>query len=96
MTREQARETAKTMTYNNAIDNIMAGKNIPYKVATKYKLKEMQELVLTEDEYKRAKSLFFKNNKHFLHFSEILWAGRIIDTMWECIEHVREMRNYSQ
>lgn len=96
MTREQAREIAKTMTYNNAIDNIMAGKNIPYKLSTKYKLKEMQELVLTEDEYKRAKALFFKNNRHFFHFSEIMLAGRIIDTMWECIEHVREKRNYSQ
>lgn len=96
MTREQAIETAKMMTYNNAIDNIMAGKNIPYKLATKYKLKEMQELVLTEDEYKRAKSLFFKNNRQFLHFSEIILVDRIIDTMWECIEHVREMRNYSQ
>lgn len=96
MTREQAQEIAKRLSYNNAIDNIMAGKNIPYKLATKYKLKEMQEQVLTEDEYKRAKALFFKNNKQFLHFSEILWAGRIIDTMWKCIEHVREMRNYSQ
>jgi len=96
MTREQAQEIAKTMTYNYAIDNIMAGKSIPYKLATKYKLKEMQELVLTEDEYKRAKALFFKNNRYLFHFSEIMLAGRIIDTMWECIEHVREKRNYSQ
>lgn len=95
MTREEAKEVAKTMTYNRAILNVMVGQGIPYKIATKYKLKEMQELVLTEDEYKRAKALFFKNNNLRLHFSEIIFAGRIIDTMWECIERIRETRNYS-
>lgn len=41
-------------------------------------------------DYKKAKTLFFKNNSRFLHFSQIMFAGSIIDTMWECIEQIRE------
>jgi hypothetical protein len=40
MTREQAQEIAKQMTYNQAIYNVMNGKCIAYKQATKIKIKE--------------------------------------------------------
>ena len=53
------------------------------------KISELQNDI-QQAEYKKAKKLFFKKNKLFLHFSQIMFVGSVIDTMWECIEQVRE------
>ena len=96
MTREEAQEIANNMSYNTAIYNVMQSKGIPYKKATKIKLNQLKYERLTKEDYEIAKKLFFKNNRRFLHFSQILFVGIVIDTMWECIERVREERNYKE
>lgn len=45
MTREQAEEYAKEMTYRNAIYNALQGKCIPYRKATLIKLHELLDIV---------------------------------------------------
>ena len=41
MTREEAEEYAKTMTYRDAVYNALQGKSIPYRKATLIKLHEL-------------------------------------------------------
>lgn len=93
MTREQAQEIAKEMTYNQAIYNVMNGKCIAYKEATKIKIKELQRDRLSRKDYDEAVKYFYKRNEFSLHFSERLKAGMYFQVLWECIEHVKEMRN---
>lgn len=45
MTREEAKEYAKEMTYRNAVDNALQGKCIPYRKATLIKLHELLDMV---------------------------------------------------
>lgn len=45
MTREQAEEYAKEMTYRNAVYNALQGKCIPYRKATFIKLHELLDMV---------------------------------------------------
>ena len=45
MTREEAEEYAKEMTYRNAIYNALQGKCIPYRKATLIKLYELLDMV---------------------------------------------------
>lgn len=93
MTREQALEIAKEMTYNQAIYNVMNGKCIAYKQATKIKIKELQYDRLSRKDYDMAVEYFYKRNNCSLNFSERLKAGMYFQVLWECIEHVKEMRN---
>ena len=93
MTREQAQEIAKEMTYNQAICNVMNGKGIAYKQATKIKIKELQRDRLTREDYDDAVKYFYKRKGCSLHFSERLKTGMYFQVLWECIEHVKEMRN---
>lgn len=41
MTREEAEEYAKEMTYRDAINNLMKARSIPYRKATFIKIKEL-------------------------------------------------------
>lgn len=45
MTREEAEEYAKEMTYRNAVYNALQGKCIPYRKATLIKLHELLDMV---------------------------------------------------
>lgn len=45
MTREEAKEYAKKMTYRNAVHNALQGKCIPYRKATLIKLYELLYMV---------------------------------------------------
>ena len=45
MTREEAKEYAKTMTYRDAVYNALQGKCIPYRKATLIKLYELLDMV---------------------------------------------------
>lgn len=81
------------MSYNDAIYNVMCGKCIPYKQATKIKIHELQFDRLNHKDYDEAVKYFFKRNNKSLHFSEILRIKLYFDILWECIEHVKEMRN---
>ena len=45
MTREEAKEYAKTMTYRDAVYNALQGKCIPYRKATLIKLYELLDVV---------------------------------------------------
>ena len=45
MTREEAEEYAKEMTYRNAVYNALQGKCIPYRKATLIKLYELLDMV---------------------------------------------------
>lgn len=45
MTREEAEEYAKEMTYRNAVYNALQGKSIPYRKATLIKLHELLDMV---------------------------------------------------
>lgn len=44
MNTKQAKEYAKTMTYKQAVENIVHGKGIRYKKATIIKLRELAEI----------------------------------------------------
>ena len=45
MNTEQAKEIAKQMTYRDAVFNALQGRCVPFKKATKIKLKELLDLV---------------------------------------------------
>lgn len=45
MTREEAEEYAKTMSFRQAVYNAMQGKSVPYRKATAIKLRELLGLV---------------------------------------------------
>ena len=45
MTREEAEEYAKKMTYRNAVHNALQGKCIPYRKATLIKLYELLDVI---------------------------------------------------
>lgn len=45
MTREEAEEYAKKMTYRDAVSNALQGKCIPYRKATLIKLYELLDMV---------------------------------------------------
>ena len=45
MTREEAEEYAKEMTYRNAVYNALQGKCIPYRKATLIKLHELLDMI---------------------------------------------------
>ena len=50
MTIDEAREFAKTMSYETAVYNAFQGKSIPFRKATKMKLLELLEIAKTIDE----------------------------------------------
>ena len=53
MTREEAEEYAKNMTYRDAVYNVLQGKSIPYRKATLIKLYELLDMIeLQESEDK--------------------------------------------
>ena len=53
MTREEAEEYAKNMTYRDAVYNALQGKSIPYRKATLIKLYELLDMIeLQESEDK--------------------------------------------
>ena len=52
MTVEEAKEYSKTMTYTDAVFNAMQGRSIPYRKATKIKLKELLEIAKKYDKEK--------------------------------------------
>ena len=45
MTREEAEEYAKNMTYRDAVYNALQGKSIPYRKATLIKLYELLDMI---------------------------------------------------
>lgn len=45
MNTEQAKEIAKQMTYRDAVFNALRGRCVPFKKATRIKLKELLEIV---------------------------------------------------
>lgn len=45
MNMEQAKEIAKQMTYRDAVYNALRGRCVPFKKATRIKLKELLEIV---------------------------------------------------
>lgn len=49
MTREEAEEYAKKMTYRNAVYNALQGKCIPYRKATLIKLRELLDMVESQE-----------------------------------------------
>lgn len=49
MTREEAEEYAKEMTYRNAVYNALQGKCIPYRKATLIKLYELLDMVESQE-----------------------------------------------
>ena len=53
MNTEQAKEIAKQMTYRDAVYNALRGRCVPFKKATRIKLKELLEIV--EDMEKEVK-----------------------------------------
>lgn len=52
MTVEEAKEYAKTMSYEEAVYNALQGRAVPYKKATKIKLDELLEKAKELDELK--------------------------------------------
>ena len=52
MTKEEAQEYAKTMTYSDAVDNAMSGRAIPFRKATMIKLWELVEIAKKLDKEK--------------------------------------------
>lgn len=55
MTREEAEEYAKEMTYRNAVYNALQGKCIPYRKATLIKLYELLDIVEEQESEKQHK-----------------------------------------
>ena len=49
---EKAKEVAKEMTYSQAIYNVLKGKCVPYRKATKIKLKELLVIAKELDKIK--------------------------------------------
>ena len=49
MTREEAEEYAKKMTYRNAVHNALQGKCIPYRKATLVKLYELLDMIESQE-----------------------------------------------
>lgn len=54
---KEAEEIAKEMTYRDAVNNALRGRCIPYKKATRIKLKELLELVERKGDKKHVKML---------------------------------------
>lgn len=50
MTKEEAVEYAKTMSYTDAVYNALQGRAVPYKKATKIKLDELLKIAKELDE----------------------------------------------
>ena len=59
MTREEAEEYAKTMTYRDAIDNALQGKCIPYRKATLIKLYKLLDIIEPKARGLKADTIIF-------------------------------------
>lgn len=78
MTREEAKEFAKTMSYRNAVYNALQGKCIPYRKATLIKLYELLDMI---EPQKSEDAEVITNQEWLSHISPEDWV-RVIHWLY--------------
>ena len=85
MTREEAEEYAKGMTYRDAINNLMKARSIPYRKATFIKIKEL--LKALEQEPKTGHWIVTDDDLVYCSECEDSYYPRPIDASWYYCPH---------
>ncbi len=75
MTKEEAEEYAKTMTFRDAICNLAQAKCIPYRKATFIKIYELLDIIEPKSRSWKADTIIF-DEEVFKNFPETAWVTK--------------------